>query len=182
MKNKIKVSELINEVCKGFEGDFFPSEEHILAEYNNVVRALWLLIPESDVSVSMTASGGKLECDISPCCIRRVFCGEYELLKASRELIALMPEARLYCPCEDGIFVTVNGECTVFYRSMPNEVSLIEAENTKVPFGNEYLPLIKAWLMRSVHLYVGDFEGADAYGNEYNRLLEDFKRENGVKE
>lgn len=176
----MKVNELISEVLDGFEREFFPSDEFVLAEYNRIVRFLWLLLPESDGSITLPVYDGKLESSLLAIQIRRVFEGEYELLRASRELITLMPEAKLFCPSDDCIYVTANGDCTVYYRSLPSELTMIQAQSTDVPFDMRYIPLLRTWLIRSVYIYLGDFESADAYGTEYNKLLEEFKRENGV--
>lgn len=177
----MKVSELINEISNGFEGEFFPSYAHLLNEYNALIRTLLLMLPTADANMLLPVYDGRLEVDISPSQIRRIFCGESELLAASKTLISLMPEAMLYNASDDGIFVTVSGDCTVYYRSLPKELSEIEALSAQIPLDARYIPLLRAWLTRCVYLFVGDFESANSYGEEYNLRLEDFKRENGVK-
>ena len=176
----MKVNDLINEIVNGFEGEFFPNHTQLVNEYNQLIRTLLLMLPSADASVLLPVYDGKLEADISPSQIRRVFCGDKELLCASKTLVELMPEAMLYNASEDGITVTVNGDCTVYYRSLPKELSPVDAISAEIPIDARYIPLLRAWLLRSIHIYVGDFDGANAYGEEYNTLLEDFKRENGV--
>lgn len=175
----MKVSELINEVTSGFEGELFPSTAYLVAEYNRIIRSLLLILPTHDASITVSVKDKKLECELSPEQIRRVFCGDGELLRASRTLLDLMPEAKLYHVTSDGVYVTVSNDCTVYYRTLPDEVSVTDTE-TEIPLDMRYIPLIRAWLIRSVYLYVGDFDSSNAYSEEYNRLLEEFKSENGV--
>ena len=174
------VNELVLEVICNFEGELYPDFSYLVAEYNRIIRTLFLLLPTADESVTLTAADGKIECELLPEQIRRVFCDECELMQASSTLLSLMPEAKLYHAAHDGLYVTVEGECAVHYRSIPKEVSDIDAATAALPIDARYIPMLRAWLSRSVYLYVGDFECANAYGEEYNRYLEEYKRENGV--
>ena len=174
------VNELVLSGMDNFEGEFFPDFSYLVAEYSRIIRTLFLMLPTADKSVTLTASDRRIECELLPEQIRRVFCDECELMPASSTLISLLPEAKLYRAAEDGIYVTVDGDCTVYYRDLPADVEDVEAKATKIPLDARYIPLLRAWLTRSVYLYVGDFDGANAYGEEYNRYLDEYKRENGV--
>lgn len=167
--------QLITEAQGNFTGGLVPPTEYLLSEYTLLVRSLCLLLPGSDAQCTLTPADGKLETDLSPAQIRRVFCGEDELLRGSEALLALLPDAKLYAPTADGIAVSVTEGCTVYYRALP-DVSLAAA----FPLDARYVPLARAWLCHRAFLYAGDFESADAFGTEYNRLLADFKAENGV--
>ncbi len=175
------VNELVLEIMGNFEGEFFPNFSHLVAEYNRIIRTLFLLLPTADKSVTLVAEDGKIECELLPEQIRRIFFDECELMAATSTLISLLPEAKLYRAAEDGIYVTVSGDCTVYYRDLPAEITDVEALETKIPLDSRYRPLLRAWLMRFVCLYVGDFDGANAYGEEYNRYLDEYMRENGVR-
>ena len=174
------VNELVLEVIGNFEGEFFPSFSYLVSEYNRIIRSLHLLLPSANASVSIEVKDGKLESEILPEQIRRIFSDECELMAASSTLITLMPEARLYHATDDGIYVTVCGECTVYYRALPKALDDTEAMEEKIALDEKYVPMLRAWLLRSVYLYVGDFESANAYAAEYNEYFDDFKRENGV--
>lgn len=175
------VNELVLSVMGNFEGEFFPNYSHLVEEYNRIIRTLFLLLPTADKSVTLIAEDGKISADLLPEQVRRVFFDECELMAASSTLISLLPEAKLYRAANDGIFVTVDGECTVYYRDLPADVTDVEAQEAEVPLNSRYIPLLRAWLNRFVYLYVGDFEAANAYGEEYNSYLEEYKRENGVR-
>ena len=174
------VNELVSEVIGNFEGEFFPDYSYLVAEYNRIIRQLFLILPAADKSVCKTPVEGKILCDLLPEQIRRVFCGDFELMSASFSLLSLMPEAKLYHAANDGIYVSTEGECTVHYRSLPEEVSDVQSLEAIIPIDQRYIPLIRAWLMRTVYVYVGDFDSANAYSAEYNRYLEEYKKENGV--
>lgn len=174
------VNELILEAMGNFEGEFFPNFSYLVAEYNRIIRSLFLILPSADASVSLTPTDGKIETKLLPEQIRRVFCDECELMPASSTLLSLMPEAKLYHAAYDGIYVTTDEECTVYYRALPADVTDVEALDATVPLDGRYIPLVRAWLVRSVYIYVGDFDSANAYGEEYNGYLDEYKRENGV--
>lgn len=174
------VSELINEIILGFEGELVPDFHMLLDEYNRAVRSLYLILPSADKSITATAVDGKIETELIPAQVRRVFSSDTELLRASKELIDLLPEAKLYHAAEDGIYVTVCDECVVYYREIPEAVSDAASLETKVHGNENMLTLLRAWLSRYAYFHVGDFDSADAYAAEYNSLLEDYKRENGV--
>ena len=139
------------------------------------------MLPTADKSVTLAASDGRINVELLPEQIRRVFYDECELMAASSTLISLLPEAKLYRAAEDGVYVTVDGDCTVYYRDLPADVTDAMANEAKIPLDVRYIPLLRAWLMRFVCLYVGDFDGANAYGEEYNRYLDEYIRENGVR-
>ena len=174
------VNELILSVTESFDGEFFPNYSNLVEEYNRIVRTLVLLLPTADKSITLTAEEGRIKCDLLPEQVRRVFFEECELMAASSSLMAILPEAKLYRADADGIFVTVDGECTVYYRDLPAEVKDVYAKDAKIALDARYIPLLYAWLMRFVCLHVGDFDSANAYGEEYNAYLKEYKRENGV--
>ena len=172
---------LIGEIQSGFAPDFTPPTEYLLSEYNMLLRALYLLLPGSDGSVTLTPTDGKLVCGLIPEQIRRVFAGERELLRASQTLYDALEGEGVYCPTEDGIAVGVSEDCTVYYRTLPTVLTELTAAEC-IPLDLRYLPLLRAWLCHRAYLYLCDFDSADALSTEYNRLLADFKAENGVNE
>ncbi|MBQ8837605.1 MAG: hypothetical protein IJ002_08915 [Clostridia bacterium] len=174
------VNELITEIINGFEGEFVPDYDYLIDEYNSLVRSLFLMLPCADASLTLTSEDGKIECGLAPAQVRRVFSRGAELLRASKELVELLPEAKLYHAAEDGIYVTVNGECTVYYRALPDDVTSGTSLETAVFGDARTLSIVRAYLSRSAYLYLGDCDSADTYAAEYNSLLEDYKRENGV--
>ncbi|MBQ6892643.1 MAG: hypothetical protein IJN48_00410 [Clostridia bacterium] len=176
----ITVSTLIDEIISYFEGTLVPSYDYLLCEYNRIVRELLIMLPSSDASVTLMPVGGKLECNILPRQIKRVFFGDSELLRASRELVGLLPEAKLYHAADDGIYVTVNSECTVCYRLLPNALSDVESLSAIIPGDDTFILLVRKHLERCAYMHVGDYDSADACAVEYNSLLEDYKRANGV--
>ncbi|MBQ4557559.1 MAG: hypothetical protein IJA60_07935 [Clostridia bacterium] len=177
----MKVEKLISEVQGGFEGDFMPPTDYLYTEYNMLIESLYLALPTPDASAVIMPEGNMLATTLFPSQIRRVFAGEYELLRASLSLIELLPNAKLYCPVEGGIRVNGTSECTVYYRTLPCTVTEQDAD-AEIPLDERYLPLVRAWMLHRAYLYLGDFECADSYGTEYNRLLDDYKKENGVVE
>ena len=178
---KKTVKELIEEVIKGFSGEIIPSYKHLLCEYNAIVKSLYRMLPIKTASIVVSAKDGTLYCNIDASLITRIFFENTELLRASKELLTLLPEAKLYHASEDGIFVTVCGECTVYYCDVPCCDDEDSASLVLAPSGLLYKALY-AYLLRSAYLYVGDYDSANAYTEEYNSLLEDIKRENGVAE
>ena len=171
--------ELFTEIQGGFAPDFTPPTAYLLSEYNMLLRSLYLLLPGSDADVTLTPTDGKLETELLPEQIRRVFAGERELLRASPSLYAVMEGEGVYCPTEEGVLVGSDEDCTVYYRALPTVLTeMTVTEN--IPLDLRWLPLLRAWLCHRAHLYLGDFDSADAFGTEYNRLLADYKAENGV--
>lgn len=179
---EITVNKLINEIIESFEGEMVPDFHYLLDEYNGFVRSLYLMLPSADEKLVAEVSDGKAESTLLPAQIRRVFSDDRELLRASKELVELLPEAKLYYAADDGIYVTVSGECTVYYRAVPDAVGDVASLETNVPGDERMLSLIRTYLSRCAYFYVGDSDSADAYATEYNSLLEDYKRENGVRE
>lgn len=178
----VSVKMLIEEITSYFEGTLVPDFDYLLREYNAIVKSLLLMLPGADASVTVTAENGKINCEVEPCRIKRIFAGEYELLKSSRELISLLPDAKLYHTAADGIYTTVRGECTVFYRTLPELVTAENADAQTVFGDGALLLLVRTYLERCAYFYIGDYASADACSVEYNRLLDNYKRENGVRE
>lgn len=166
---------LIGSVQNEHSGTLQPPEDYLLEEYYALLVKLTLALPGSDANLTLLPEDGKLVCDLVPAQVRRVFCGEDELLRGSAELLALLPHAPLYCPMAGGIAVNTDAECTVYFRTLP-EYGL----DATFPFAAQYIPMMRAYLRHRACLYLGDFEGANAYGGEFNRMLEEFKAENGV--
>ena len=173
--------ELLGEIQSGFIPDFMPPTAYLLSEYNMLLRSLYLLLPGSDASVTLTPTDGKLMCELACEQIRRVFAGERELLCASPALYAVLEGDGVYCPTEEGILVGADEDCTVYYRTLPTVLTEMTATQN-IPLDLRYLPLVRAWLCHRAYLYLCDFDSADAFGSEYNRLLADYKAENGVVE
>lgn len=178
---QMTVDELLTEIQSGFAPDFTPPTEYLLSEYNMLLRSLYLLLPGSDASVTLMPTDGKFVCELIPEQIRRVLAGDRELLRASRALYDVMEGDGVYCPTEEGILVGTDGDCTVYYRTLPTVLTYLSPTEA-IPLDVRYLPLVRAWLCYRAYLYLCDFDSADAFGTEYNRLLADFKAENGVIE
>ena len=176
---QMTAGELLAEIQSGFASEFTPPTAYLLSEYNMLLRSLCLLLPGSDAEVLLTPTDGKLVTELLPEQIRRVFAGERELLRASPSLYAVMEGEGVYCPTEEGVLVGSDEDCTVYYRALPTVLTeMTVTEN--IPLDLRWLPLLRAWLCHRAHLYLGDFDSADAFGTEYNRLLADYKAENGV--
>lgn len=167
---------LLAEVQGDFTGRHMPPIEYLLSEYAALLTSLVFALPESDAACTLSPVDGVLVADITPPQVRRVLSDGVELVRGSRTLLDLLPHAALYCPTEDGIRVTVSGECTVYYRKAP-----LTGLADSFPLDCRYIPLVRAYLSHRACLYIGDTVGADVYGVEYNRLLADFKAENGVQ-
>ena len=167
--------ELILEVQNEQSGILEPPEDYLYAEYYALLAKLTLLLPGSDAEVTLTPVEGKLICDLVPMQVRRVFTGETELLRGSAALLSLLPQTPLYHPVAGEIAVTVDTPCTVRYRRLP-----VDAIDAEFPLSMMYLPLVRAWLCHRACLYLGDYTRADAFGAEYNRMVEEYKAENGV--
>lgn len=176
----MKTATLINEIISAFQNSLAPDAEYLLTEYNSLIKTLLLMLPEGDGIMDVTAESGEAVTDLSPLQIKRVFYKNSELLRASDTLRTLLPSGMLYTPKDGKILVTVNGECRVFYRTLPDEVSSENLETADFPLDLGYIPLVRAWLWHRVYLYVGDTESANTYAEEYNRLLDEYKYENGV--
>ena len=176
----MKTVTLISEIISSFENSIAPDTDYILTEYNSLIRTLLLMLPDSDGVMEVTAVDGEAVTDLSPLQIKRVFYKSNELLRASDTLRTLLPGGMLYTPKDGKISVTVNGECRVFYRTLPNDVNAENLETADFPLDLGYIPLVRAWLLHRVYLYVGDTDSANTYAEEYNRLLDEYKYENGV--
>ena len=175
------VDELLTEIQSGFAPDFTPPTAYLLSEYNMLLRSLYVLLPDSDASITLAPADGVLSADLVPEQIRRVFAGERELLRASKTLFDVVEGDGMYCATEDGILVAGATECTVYYRALPKIITE-QTILSQIPLDLRYLPLVRAWLCHRAYLYLGDFDSADVFGTEYNRLLADYKAENGVHE
>ena len=175
-----KVNEFLSEIENSFGGDMTPPFDYLLCEYNRIVSALLLMLPTADRSQKFTSADGRIESGLLPRQIKRVFCGESEFLCGSAHLVALLPDADLYCAAEDAIHVTRDGEFTVFYRDIPPALSSGDTLSATVPLDSEFELLVRAYLEKCAFFYLGDYESADACATEYNRRLEDFKASYGV--
>ena len=173
------VHELINGITKGEQSVPF---EHLVEEYNYILRSLCLMLPTSDASIELSAKDGMLECDLLPKQIKRVFSNGCELIPSSRELIMLLPNERLYHASQNGIYVTVSGTCRVFYRTLPSALTPALAMEEEVFGDSGTVLLIRLYLERAAYRYLGDYESADALAAEYNARLDDYKKANGVRE
>lgn len=167
--------ELILEVQNEQSGILEPPEDYLYAEYYALLAKLTLLLPGSDAEITLTPVDGKLICDLVPMQVRRVFTGETELLRGSAALLSLLPQTPLYHPVAGEIAVTVDTPCTVRYRRLPDDDA-----DADFPLSPVYLPLVRAWLCHRACLYLGDYARADAFGTEYNRMVGEYKAENGV--
>lgn len=167
--------ELILEVQNEYNGTLQPPEDYLYAEYYALLAKLTLLLPGSDAEITLTPVDGKLICDLVPVQVRRVFSGESELLRGSAALLSLLPQTPLYHPVAGEIAVTVHTPCTVHYRRLPEDNA-----DAEFPLAPLYLPLMRAWLCHRACLYLGDTERGDAFGAEFNRMLAEYRAENGV--
>ena len=176
----MKIKDIFSDIVCAFDGSVAPSEENLACEYNSLIKTLSLMLPESDSVLVSSATDGVIETSLEKSQIKRVTFRDGELLRASDTLRELLPSSRLFTPHDNKIFVTVKGECKVFYRSLPESVTKENLESAVLPLADSYIPLVRAWLLHRAYLYVGDVELADVYATEYNRLLEVYCKENGV--
>ncbi len=176
----MKPVDLINEITSSFENALPPRVDYIVTEYNSLIKTLLLMLPDSDGVLKVTADGGVLQTDLSAQQIKRVLWKNSELLRASDTLRSVLPGGMLYTPKDNLIYVTVSGECTVFYRVLPEDVTAESLDAAEFTLDSKYIPLVRAWLWHRVYLYVGDIDSANVYAEEFNRLLEEYKVENGV--
>ena len=168
--------KLLAEVQTDLGDGCTPPTDYLHSEYVALLTALVCSLPAADASVTLTPADGRLATELSASQIRRVLAGKRELLRGSGTLLHLLPHAPIYAPDADGIAVNVSVPCTVYYRRAP-------ATGLDDPFPLEirYLPLVRAYLRHRACLYTGDLMGADAFCTEYNRLLAEFRTENGVQ-
>lgn len=175
------VKDFIDSIIGSFDNRINIPYEYLLAEYNAMVRELSVMIPTPDRCATLTSLSGKIESTLLPSQIRRVFFGDNELLKASKALMDILPEAMLYRAEADVIYVNSDGEYRVYYKALPPEVG--SEDNTSLVCEDSLLMmLVRAYLLRAIYLFVGDTVSAECYTNEYNSLLEDYKKQNGVRE
>lgn len=178
----METPHLIYEIENEFTDYTAPPENYLISEYNSLIKRLLLILPESDGSLVATPENGIIETDLSAMQVRRVLCGDGELLRASETLFELLPGGRLFCPRDKSIAVTVDKECKVFYRKLPVDVDKDNLSGTSFPLDKRYIPLVRAWLWYKTYLYVGDFDSAKPYYEEYERLMVLYRDENGVRE
>lgn len=178
----MKLAYIIYEITLAFDSKLAPPKEYILSEYNSLIQSLLLMLPDSDGVLKVTPSDGCIETELSAVQVKKVFCGENELLRVSDSLRTVLSCGRLYTPADKKIFVTEEGECTVYYRVLPAEVDTETVGSADFPLDTRYIPLVRAWLWHRTYVYLGDFESANVYAEEYNRMLELYKAENGVSE
>lgn len=172
----MKVKDILSDIAN----DTDVSEEYLISEYNSLIRTLQLMLPESDSVIVLNANGGVIETSLLKEQVKRVIYRDSELLRASDTLRTLLPNSRLFTPADNKIFVTVKGECHVFYRSLCEDVNSENLNSAELLFADAYIPLVRAWLWHRAYLNIGDFESADVYATEFNRLLDIFCKENGV--
>ena len=163
------VAELLCEIQSGFSPEFTPSRAYLLSEYNMLIRFLYLRNGAESVK-SETPVNGCIAADLLPEQILRVCIGEQQLLAASRSLYDLMEGEGVYAATAQGLLVAGAGPYTVYYRALPEAVTE-ETVETEIPLDLRHLPLVRAWMLHRAYLYLADFDSADAYGAEYNRLL-----------
>ena len=178
----MRLAHLIYEIIHEFTDPIVPSVEYLLTEYNTLVNRLLLMRPESDGTVCIVPEDGILKTELRAAQIKKVMCDGGELLRASDTLRELLPNGRLYTPRDGSIAVTVNKECTVLYRALPSDADSDNYTNIEFPLDTRYIPLVRAWLWYKAYLYIGDYDSAKVYFNEYERLLADYCSENGVRE
>ena len=178
----MRLAHLIYEITLEFADRTAPSTDYLLTEYNTLINRLLLMLPESDGTLCITPEDGILKTELRAVQIRRVLCGTDELLRASDTLFSLLPSGRLYAPHDGSIAVTVNKECTVFYRALPEDADSDNYTNIEFPLDTRYIPLVRAWLWYKTYLYFGDYDSAKVHFEEYERLLTDYRAENGVRE
>ena len=175
------VKNFINEIINSFDGSINIPYERLLAEYNAVVRELSLMLPDADGCEVCVSKNKKLECLLLPAQIRRVFFGENELLRASKSLMDILNDTMLYYADKDGIYVNVDGEYKVYFRTVPANVNVGDATSTVCEDGLTNM-LLRAYLQRAIFMFIGDTVSAECYTKEYNSLLDDYKKQNGVRE
>lgn len=168
--------DLLREVQSTLGEGRMPPDGYLLSEYAALLRSLIFLLPAPDANVTLAPEDGMLATDLCPAQVRRVFTEGRELLRGSLILMRLLPSHPVFCPTEKGIAVSVDTPCTVYYRAAP-AVGLTDA----FPLDVRYLPMVRTYLLHRACVYVGDSVGADTYCTEYNRMLADFKAENGVR-
>ena len=178
----MKVKQIINEITSAFAKNLVPPTEYILSEYNSLIRTLFLMLPGSDGELRIMPADGYIETGLSAAQVKKVFCKEDELMRVSDALRDVLDSSRLYTPHDLGIYVTAKDMCTVYYRIFPEAVDMQNFEDVDFALDSCYIPLVRSWLWHRIYLYIGDFESADVFALEYNRLLELFKVENGVVE
>ena len=178
----METPHLIYEIRNEFTDYTAPSENYLLSEYNSLIKRLLLMLPESDGVLTAVPENGIIETDLSAAQVRRVLCEDSELLRASETLFALLPSGRLFCPREKSIAVSVDKECKIFYRTLPKDVEKDTLSTAVFPLDKKYIPLVRAWMWYKTYLYVGDFDSAKPYYEEYERLMALYRDENGVKE
>lgn len=179
---KTKVGELLDEIIDAFADSFTLQKDLLLGEYNRLAASLALLCPVPDAKLTVTAEDGRIACALTPAQYRRVFFGERECLRASAAMLALLPDFPLYAPDESGASVTLDGDCTVYYRALPAAVRASDADTTDIATDERFLPMLRAALMRSAYLYIGDTDAAKEYDALYARELAAYKKEIGVCE
>ena len=179
---KTKVGTLLDEIVDAFADSFTLQKDFLLGEYNRLAASLALLCPVPDAALTVAASNGRIACALAPAQYRRVFCGERECLRASAAMLSLLPDFPLYTPDESGAAVTLDGDYTVYYRALPDAVSENDADTTDIATDERFLPLLRAALMRSAYLYIGDTDAAKELDAAYTRELAAYKKEIGVDE
>ncbi len=168
--------DLLREVQNDLGEGRIPPDDYLLSEYTAFLRSLVFSLPGADAVCLLTPADGVLHTDLCPAQVRRVLTENRELFRGSCTLMRILPHRGIYCPTEEGILVTVTEDCTVYYRKTP-ATDLADA----FPLDIRYLPLVRAYLLHRACLYVGDSVGADMHAVEYNRLLDAFRAENGVR-
>lgn len=176
------VGALLDDIIDAFADSFTLQKDFLLGEYNRLAASLALLSPVPDARLTAAAKDGRINCALAPAQYRRVFCGERECLRASAAMISLLPDFPLYAPDESGMAVTLGGEYTVYFRALPEAVSETAADTTDIATDERFLPLLRASLMQSAYLYIGDTDSADEYDALYARELAAYKKEIGVCE
>ncbi len=178
----MKIADIIYDVTLTFSDRLAPDKGYLISEYNSLMRTLFLMLPKGDGVLKAVPQNGVIATDLLPEQVKRVYSAGNELLRASDSLRELLPSGRLYTPHRGEICVTVATECSIYYVSLPDTVDETTLGTAELPIDACYAPLVRAYLWQRAYIYIGDFESADAYAEEYNRLLEIYRRENGVAE
>ena len=178
----MRMAHLITDITNELEDRISPDIDYLLSEYNSLVESLLLILPESDASISTVPVDKVISTSLKAKQITRVLHGGGELLRASDALRELLPCGRLYTPHDGEIAVTVDGECTVFYRELPKNVDAKTYMDAELPVDARYIPLVRTWMWYKTYIYLGDYDSAKVYFDEYEKHFKAYCTENGVRE
>ena len=174
----MKVSDLISEIQNEFSETLSLSASYLCGIYNTEASALALRLPAA-ASLTATDEDFVISTSLASFQVDRVFCGGRELLRVRRGVFDALGETSLYAVEDGRIYTNLHGTFKISYRALPQKVNAETASTVDLAQSPTGILYLRAAMMRTVYLSLGDIEAANACTAECERLFPVLRAEVG---